>query len=238
MELFDKNTKMTALVHSNHLLLPVLNRFGLRLGFQEKTVEEICAEKNIDLNFFLAIVNAYHHHNYSPENELKSISAKLIIDYLRKSHLDFLKISMPKIEAALDKMVKNRQSNDLKIIQKFYSTYKEEFLEHIQDEEEHAFPYVLALQKAHDEKINPLPKNIAEYSISDYEKDHGDVDVKLFDLKNLIIKYLKPDYSDQDCNEFLYELFHFERDVQDHARIEDQILVTKVLEIEKELKHA
>ena len=150
--------------------------------------------------------------------------------------MDFIKISLPKIETSLNNLVKNSKSNDLIIIQKFYNTYKEEFLEHIQDEEEHAFPYVLELQKAFDDKTKPIPKSVEEYSISHYEKDHTDVDVKLFDLKNLIIKYLKPDYSDQDCNEFLYELFHFERDVQDHARIEDQILVTKALKMEKELK--
>ena len=44
MELFNRNSKMTDLVHRNYLLLPVLNRFGVRLGFQDKTVSDICED--------------------------------------------------------------------------------------------------------------------------------------------------------------------------------------------------
>lgn len=238
MELFDKNTKMTDLVHSNYLLLPVLNRFGIRLGFQDKTIADICADKEIDLNFFLAIINAFHNHEYFPEDELQSFSSNLIVDYLRKSHIDFTRSSLPKIEASLTKLVENSKSSDLKVIQSFYIKYKNELLEHIKDEEENAFPYVLELQKAYDLKTSPLPNSVVNYSIHSFEKEHTNVDEKLFDLKNIIIKYLEPNYKDKDCNEFLFELFQFERDLTDHARIEDKILVPKVMEIEKELKDA
>ncbi len=236
MELFDKYTKMTDLVHRNYLLLPVINRFEISLGFHDKTISDVCHEKGIDLHFFLAIVNAFHNHEYFPEDELQSFSSELIINYLRKSHMEFKRSSLPKIEALLDKLVKNSNSNDLKIIQTFYNKYKTELLEHILDEEENAFPYVLELQKAYDQKISPLPDNVANYSIQSFEKEHTNVDEKLFDLKNIIIKYLEPNYIEKDCNDFLFELFQFERDLTDHARIEDKILVPKVMNIEKELK--
>jgi regulator of cell morphogenesis and NO signaling len=238
MELFDQHTKMTDLVHGNYLLLPVLNRFGIRLGFQDKTISDICQDNGIDLSFFLAIINAFHNDEYFPKDELQSFSSSLIVDYLRKSHLDFKRSSLPQIEASLNRLVKNSKSNDLKMIQSFYIKYKRELLEHINDEEENAFPYVLELQKAYDLKTFPLPKSIVNYSIQSYEKEHTNVDEKLFDLKNIIIKYLEPNYKDKDCNEFLFELFQFERDLTDHARIEDKILVPKVMEIEKELKNA
>jgi len=237
MKLFDKSARMTDLVHGNYLLLPVLNRFGIRLGFKDKTVADVCCEKNIDMNFFLAIVNTFHNHDYFPEDELQAFSSDLIIDYLRKSHQDFKKISLPKIEFLLRELVQNSKTNDLKIIQSFYVKYKEELLEHILDEEENAFPYVLELQKVYDQNIKPLPKSISSYSIRSFEKEHTNVDEKLYDLKNIIIKYLEPNYKDRNCNEFLFELFQFERDMTDHARIEDKILIPKVMKIEKELKN-
>ena len=237
MELFNRNSKMTDLVHRNYLLLPVLNRFGIKLGFQDKTVSDICEEKEIDINFFLAIVNTFHIHEYFPQDELQSFSSILIVDYLRKSHLDFLKISLPKIENLLKQLVDNSKSNDLKVIQSFYNKYKEELLDHINDEEENAFPYVLELQEAFDLNISPLPNSIANYSIQSFEKEHTNVDEKLFDLKNIIIKFLAPNYNDKDCNEFLFNLFQFEIDLTDHARIEDKILVPKVMKIEKALKN-
>lgn len=237
MELFNRNSKMTDLVHRNYLLLPVLNRFGIKLGFQDKTVSDICDEKEIDMNFFLAIVNTFHNHEYFPEDELQSFSSILIVDYLRKSHLDFLKVSLPKIEYLLKRFVENSKSNDLKVIQSFYNKYKEELLEHINDEEENAFPYVLQLQEAFDLNIKHLPNYLANYSIQSFEKEHTNVDEKLFDLKNIIIKFLAPNYDDKDCNEFLFNLFQFEIDLTDHARIEDKILVPKVMKMEKELKN-
>jgi regulator of cell morphogenesis and NO signaling len=236
MELFRSDTKMTDLVHSNYLLLPVLNRFDISLGFQDKTVTDVCREQNIDVNFFLAIVNTFHQHEYFPEDELQSFSSNLIIDYLRKSHLDFIKDSLPNIEALLNRLVEGSNSKDLQVILTFYHKYKEELLEHIKDEEDNAFPYVLKLQKAYDLGTKPLPMELVQYSIQSYEKEHTNVDEKLFDLKNIVIKYLEPNYDSKNCNEFLFKLFLFERDLTDHARIEDKILVPKVMKIEDELK--
>lgn len=228
---------MSDMLHSNINLLPVVNRFGISLGFQDKSVEDVCAEQHIDMNFFLAIVNAFHQHAYFPEDELQSFSLNLIIEYLRKSHQDFINVSLPNIESLLIKLVESSKSDDLKIIQTFYNKYKEELLDHINDEEENAFPYVLELQRAYDNNVKPLPKNIANYSIQSFEKEHTNVDEKLFDLKNIIIKFLEPKYDQIDCNEFLFKLFQFERDLTDHARIEDNILVPKVVKIEYFLKN-
>lgn len=238
MQLFDKNSKMADMIHSNYLLLQVINRFGIQLGFKDKTIKDICEENDIDISFFLAIINAFNNPDYFPESDLRSFSSILIVDYLRKSHQYFIKTSLPKIESLLDKLVKSSNSDDLKTIQTFYHKYKIELLDHIKDEEENTFPYVLELQEVFDKKIKPVPENIAEYSIQSFEKEHTNVDEKLFDLKNIIIKFLEPNYGDNECNEFLYELFQFDRDLTDHARIEDQILVPKVMGIENLLKNA
>ena len=50
------NDKMISIIRSNYELLPVLNRFGLKLGFKDKTVKEICEENYINPDFFLAIL--------------------------------------------------------------------------------------------------------------------------------------------------------------------------------------
>ncbi len=237
MELFHKETRMTDLIHSNYLLLPVINRFGIRLGFGDKTIREICAEMDIDMQFFLAIVNAFHNLDYFPAEELRAFSATLIVDYLKKSHHDFLKHRLPKIEELLERIVENSKSDELKLFRTFYNKYKADLVTHIKDEEENTFPYVLLLQKAEEQQLATLPEALLKYSIHSFEKEHTNVDEKLFDLKSIVIKYLAPDYNDRDCNEFLFELFEFERDITDHARIEDAILVPKVMVMEKLLKH-
>jgi regulator of cell morphogenesis and NO signaling len=55
----------------------------------------------------------------------------------------------------------------------------------------------------------------------------------MFDLKNILIKYLPPDYDLNIGNSLLASLFMFEKDMKNHARIEDKILVPKVRMLEK-----
>ena len=45
--LFTERMKMADLVHANYRLLYVLPRFGIQLGFGDKSIEEICRAHNL-----------------------------------------------------------------------------------------------------------------------------------------------------------------------------------------------
>lgn len=231
MELFRKEDKMSSLINKNYNLLPVINRFGIRLGFKEKTVEEICDKNQIDTDFFLAIVNTYTDESYFPESELLSFSPVLLIDYLKNTHNYYIDYVLPKIERLLNQVLLSCKENcsSLQMINTFYQKYKSELLLHLKLEDEKVFPYIIELYE--NRKINDNGK-----SIEVLENEHNNVEVKLSDLKNLIIRHLSPNYEDHAMNEFLTALFQFENDLNDHARIEDHILVVQVIEFEKELR--
>ena len=57
MIFFTEKMKMAEVIHNNYLLIPVIRRFGIKLGFGDKTVKTICKEHNIDHDFLLAIIN-------------------------------------------------------------------------------------------------------------------------------------------------------------------------------------
>lgn len=229
MQIFTEKDKLITVIRSNYHLLPVINRFGIRLGVKDKTVGDICREKQINPLFFLAVVNTFHNVDYFPKTDLLTVSPLQIVAYLRKTHQYYLEYEVLKIERLLEKLLSGcpTQCTDLKMIDSFYRKYKKELFLHIMEEEEKVFPYIISLTQSR--------KRIPGYSISSYEKEHSDVDSKLNDLTSLVIKYLEPAYNDNDCNEFLIALSKFERDLADHARIEDNVLVPLVLELEKEL---
>jgi len=52
-------------------------------------------------------------------------------------------------------------------------------------------------------------------------------------LKNIIIKFLPPVKDMTICNNILIELFRLEKDLNNHARMEDKVLIPKVREMEK-----
>ncbi len=231
MKIFRKEDKMSRLVSYNYNLLPVINRFGIKLGFKEKTIEELCAELEINTDFFLAIVNTYTDENYFPESELLSFSPLLLIDYLKNTHNYYISYVLPKIERLLNQVLQSceKDCSSLKMISSFYQKYKNELLLHFQTEDEKVFPYIIDVYKNKQLRNN-------QASIQDFKNEHTDVEEKLSDLKNLIIKYLEPSYNHNSMNEFLFALSQFEKDLYDHARIEDNILVVQTEKLENELK--
>ena len=228
MRIFTPQDKMVNLIRVNYQLLPVLNRFGIRLGFKDSTVAGICEEKEINPDFFLSIVNTFHNPGYFPEEKLISFSPLLIIRYLKKTHRYYVEYLLPKLEQLLHQLIQSCQGNcsELSIIEAFYKRYKSELNHHIEEEENKVFPYILNL-------IHHPDDLKSGYSIRQFEKEHSNVEVQINDLKNLVIKYLEPVYDDNICHEFLMELFRFEKDILDHARIEDKILVPQVRTLEK-----
>lgn len=229
MEIFKKHHKIIDLVESNYHLLPVINRFGIALGNQDKSLEKICTEKDINVDFFLVILNTFNNEDYFPQEEMKSFSPLLIVDYLIKTHKYYLDIVIPKLDNLLGSLIRSdtSESKQLEIIEQFYLKYKEELFLHIQKEEQDTFPYIKEIvnQRLVDK----------DYNIHVFEKEHTNIDEKLNDLKNLIIKYIKPVYDHNICNDFIVTLFRFEKDLKDHARIEDKVLVPQIEELEKEI---
>lgn len=237
---FTLKTKLADIIHTNYLLLPIFNRFDIQLGFGDKTVEQICEEKALNAGFFLVIINSFHDHNYFPQDQLQQFDLRLIIDYIKKSHSYYLELKIPQIEQLIHSLGKKSESgfkDQIALIEQFFSDYKEELITHIQEEENKIFPYILTIGNAYTEaKINESHKQlIKENSINVFAGEHSNIEDKLFDLKNIIIKYLQPLKDNFASNTLLIELFRLENDLNDHARIEDKVLIPKVQYIEREI---
>ena len=114
------------------------------------------------------------------------------------------------------------------MIEEFYLEYRTKLLNHIDDEEQRIFPYI--------EKLVKRPGEIEDKNFKiNFEQEHKEVDFEIYDLKNLIIKYLSSDYDELVCNELLIEIFRFENDILNHARIEDAVLIPMVKQLQKKL---
>lgn len=230
--------KMAEVIHENYHLLQIISRFGINLGFGDKSVKQVCKEYSIDVDFFLEIVNSYHNKNYFPKKHLQGFSLKLIIEYLHKSHDYYLNTKIPQIARLLNQLAGFAPAitdESLQLIDKFFEEYKNELSDHIQREEEKVYPYVFSVEEAFITK-NPteeIVNLIRKYSIEDFENEHDNVEDKLFDLKNIIIKYLPLPVDSNLSHAILFELFRLEADLRDHARIEDKVLVPKVKYMEK-----
>jgi regulator of cell morphogenesis and NO signaling len=238
--LIQKEMKLADVIHHDHELIPVINRFNVHLGFGDQSITELCQEKKINTEFFLTILNAYHDHTYFPKKHLQSFPASMLVSYLNKSHNYYIENKLPGLEELIQKLENNSRldKNTFKLLKNFFLEYYNEFIQHIKREEEVVYPYVLKLEDAIEsgEVSDELIQQMENYSISDYEAEHEDVEEKLYDLKNIIIKYLPEQENDELLFKILKELFELENDLNDHSRIEDLILVPKVEAMEFTLK--
>ncbi len=230
--LLEKEMKLADVIHHDYNLIPVISRFGILLGFGDASIENICKKNQINIDFFLTILNAFHDPQYLDNNYLQSFSVKLLIDYLQKTHNYYLQNKIPEIECLISDMVSESEvdKESHKLLQKFFEEYKHELIKHIEEEENIVYPYVIDLENAlSDKKVTAtLLSQIKDNSITSYEDEHDNVEEKLMDLKNIIIKYLPASKNQQSRYKLLKELTVLEKDLVDHARMEDLVLVPKV----------
>ena len=113
-----------------------------------------------------------------------------------------------------------------KLIDKFYDDYDNEVNSHFMYEESVVFPYIESLMA---DKCMECGK----YSISQFEHNHSNINEKLNDLKNIIIKYLTEEYSSPLRFELLNDIYSVENDLRKHSLIENKLLIPLVEKLEK-----
>ncbi len=242
--LFEKNMKLEEVIYHDYNLVPVISRFGILLGFGDISIENICKERNINLDFFLTILNSFHDSQYSNNKYLKSFSASVLTNYLSKTHDYYLNNKIPDIEHLIKMMTECNEINNesYHLLDKFFKEYKTELVKHIEREENDVYPYVIDLEDAITNKVvsQKLISKIEDSPVSTYLEDHDNVEEKLTDLKNILIKYLPASTTakpvQQNRYKLIKELFVLEKDLNDHAKIEDQILVPNVELMEQQVK--
>ena len=52
---YKETDPMSVLVCENYPILLVMSRFGIPLGFGDKTIEEVCRDNRVDVDTFLSI---------------------------------------------------------------------------------------------------------------------------------------------------------------------------------------
>lgn len=85
-------------------------------------------------------------------------------------------------------------------------------------EEQSVFPYVESLLSGE--------KNAA-YSIDIFRRQHDQVEAKLRELKNIIIKYY-PSGGTNELNGVLFDIFTCEQELASHNAVEDEIFIPAV----------
>ncbi|MBE6300983.1 MAG: hypothetical protein E7085_03880 [Parabacteroides distasonis] len=215
--------KMRDLVKDNNTLILVMGRFGISLGFGDKSVRDVCRIQNVNENTFLEVVNFVSDREYN----YKSISLPSLIGYLKKAHEYFLDFNLPNIRRKLIESIDCSGTNDIALlIVKFYDEYVTEVRKHMEYENEVVFSYVEQLSQGF---LN------RSFSISNFAGKHSPISNKLKELKDIIIRYY-PEKNNYLLNSVLLDILLCEQDLTSHCMIEDLLFVPAVIRLEQQIK--
>ena len=224
---YRETDKMSDLICENYPMVLVMSSFGIALGFGEKNIGEVCRQNSVDACTFLTVVNFLTQDVSAPVmNVDKCLSIEALITYLHNAHDYFLNFRLPHLRRKLLESIGECPQDVAFVIQRFFDEYAEEVNKHMSYEEKVVFPYVRDLLKGVKD-----PK----YNISIFRKRHDQIEMKIVELKNILIKYY-PGPGSNLLNSVLFDIFATEQDLASHNHVEDYLFMPAILALEKTIK--
>lgn len=226
---YKATDRMSDLIADNFMLLMVVSRFGIKLGIGDLTVGELCRRHNVDCDTFLAVANFISSDQSSyTTDDLPQFSLTSLIGYLQSAHSYFLGFSLPQVRGRLEAALSgNVDANVSMLILKFYDQLVSEVAEHMDYENKHVFTYVNQLLQG---KLN------RKYDIGKFARHHTQMDERLSELKNIIVKYYPETVDNNQINSVLFDIFNCEQDLVSHRQVEDCLFVPAVTIVERRLR--
>ena len=220
MDKFTSNMKVARLVEANYRLLGVLARVGIDGSFGEKTVSEVCISSGLDPDTIILLCEVYTFPNFKPSMELlRRCHVGDILRYMHQSHDYYLNRAITDMEASITRLLEPCQQKQQDVVWNFFRGYKAEVKNHFGFEEQEVIPYVQGLI---------IGQNRPGFSIDRFEENHSNIDEKLGDFKNLVMKSL-PAVCDNDIRrDLLVRIYALQEDLKCHTYIEDHVLVPMV----------
>ena len=96
---YTASDRMSDLVCGNYHILLIMSRFGIALGFGDRTVDEVCCQSGVDTATFLAVVNLLYDEGTTTV-DCRNVSLEAFLRYLHNSHDYFLQYRLPDIRQA------------------------------------------------------------------------------------------------------------------------------------------
>ncbi len=215
--MFTARMKMADMISSNYDLILMLPRFGIPLGFGERTVKEVCRDNNVDVNFFLTVCNIYTFDEFRPdEEELSHIDNRMVVEHLQASHRYYIEERLPHMQRHLDHVAEGSGQQSATILKKYFADYCKEVKEHVRREERNLSAMLASMDEG-----DGFRKSVSD----NYVKSHDNIKDKLSDLTQIIYKYVPGERLTEEMMELVFDILQLSRDLEKHAEIEELLLL-------------
>lgn len=229
------------LVTENHIRASVLYYFGVKFyDYNSETLEEVCANHGLKSEAVSRAMELVSDNKETTQKQLQAFPVELMVEYLKHAHYVFVKKRMPYVAQLIDgiKDVDFRYkslSHDLKSV---FPLFVQDFIEHIYEEEDTFFSYVSQLSRflKHDVPSSDVFYLMDKYSVREFALDHEVHEDEMLGFRKITNNYSYCDEADLHIKVLYSELERLEKDLILHAKIENEILFPKALQLERLVK--
>ncbi|HWB27651.1 MAG TPA: hypothetical protein VG738_19375 [Chitinophagaceae bacterium] len=191
--------------------------------------------KDMGPAFIAALVKAFGEKIFCA-TDFEGFPIELVTEYIQRTHIFYLQKKLPEIEQSIFHLSElyNAGHPVLAALNNFFHRYSTELDEHIREEETRLLPYIrLLLRCLRDGSHTSLyVLSRQEYCVTLFLEGHHDTEDELADIRRVIQLYNPPEVNASLYRILLSQLQSFERDLQIHAHIENQVLLPRALQME------
>lgn len=207
----------------------------------DQPLSEACASAGVDVERVMEMIEQFGETRSKEKGAIDLQSATLtdLIGYILEEHHVYTKDEMSRLEPLTEKVITAHGTthSELLAIRDLLRELFTDLKQHMFKEEQILFPFVIELEKAHNQNGQPpfAPFGTVNNPIRMMMMEHDTAGDMLRELRKLSADYKLPNDA---CISFktLYEaLIAFEQDLHQHIHLENNLLFPKAIELEASL---
>lgn len=233
--------RIVDIVDENYVHGSVLYYFGIKFyDYSAQTLSQVCEEKGLKLEQVISGLESVTHREDEQTRSLHAMPVDLIIEYLKHKHFVFIKQELPYIARLI-------QNLDIRVVAKYpivgdlkfvFPLFVEDFIHHIFEEEDTLFHYINRLNDVTQGKLmaTKLYYDLERLSIQKFAMEHDVHDDEMQGIRKITHNYSLEKIDNLHLRVVYSELSAFEKKLQIHARVENEILFPKALMLERQVR--
>lgn len=236
-----KNRRIAELVDQDSVRAHVLYYFGIKFyEYSEQTLEQVCNQKGLSTDQVVKELESPGDNFKEADLPLITYPIDLIIEYLKHAHFLFVKHKLPYIGRLVESFKANHAEYELveRDLKTLFPLFLEDFIHHIYEEEDTLFKYIRLLERASHGRYNPgkLYTMIERNYLQTCAMEHEAHDDEMTGIRKITKDYHLTSDAPLHVKVIYAELIQFEKALQVHARIENEILFPKAMALESQVK--
>jgi|UniRef100_UPI0040473AB0 regulator of cell morphogenesis and NO signaling len=233
-----EKTAVGELVSENYVFAAVLHYFGISFyQYPSDSLEKVCQKHKVNPRQLIAQLESWALQKEPTLEELYLNPIELLVAYLKKKHYYFVRQELPFLSNMISGISPEPGYEtllyDLRIL---FPLFVEDFIHHIHEEESRLFNRIALLQDIEAGAFRTQDAlTILEQDPIRYLAEHHEIhDDEMEGIRKLTSNYSLEEDAPLTMKVLYHELQNFEKELSIHARIEDELLFPKAVELEKE----